>query len=525
MTGIPRQFRFQIRTRRWMIGIVAACAALLAGYGQAAPLQAVAPISALPSAPGDALASGPICRFGLNVSSKPIADFDVAQLRIGWYVDYGANASAPQPGGATYVPIINLGQVGETEYTSSPSIGPALDAAILGNPGAAWIIGNEPDRRLYQNDMKPAGYAHAYHDLYNAIKGKDPTARIFAGAIVQPTPVRLQYLDAVLQAYRAAYGDDMPVDGWAIHNFILNERSCKYYIDPNHRPADYDGPEPYNYAFVCWGADIPPGNDAADGLIILSSQLEKTGDVEFFKQQVIRFRQWMYDRGYSEKPLYLSEYGILMPPDRGFPPATVNKYMTDSFNFLLTQTDAKLGYPADGHRLVQRLSWYSTLDIGFNGSLFESTTSNATSPPFRLSSMGNNYRSYTTAIEATPQFALSRFNLTPGAPLIAGGPVTFTLTAIVANAGNNQTPAQATVRFYDGDPAAGGVQIGADQNVTLSGCGELATAAVQWPNIAPSASGRQVYAQLSATGVNQKIAQPVFFAAEQVVLPIIKRTP
>ena len=63
-------------------------------------------------------------------------------------------------------PRINLDQIGAPGYASSPSIGAALDATITGNPGADWMIGNEPDRRYYQNDMEPAAYAHAYHDLY-----------------------------------------------------------------------------------------------------------------------------------------------------------------------------------------------------------------------------------------------------------------------------------------------------------------------------------------------------------------------
>ena len=131
------------------------------------------------------------------MAKVPVSEFDLSQLRIGWYIDYKAHVTAPHPNGAAYVPVINLEQVGDSDYTSSPSES-ALDTAIADNPGADWIIGNEPDRRYYQNDMAPAAYAHAYHDLYYYIKSKDPTARIFAGAIVQPTPLRLQYLDKVL---------------------------------------------------------------------------------------------------------------------------------------------------------------------------------------------------------------------------------------------------------------------------------------------------------------------------------------
>lgn len=42
----------------------------------------------------------------------------------------------------------------------------------------------------------------------------------------------------------------MPVDGWSIHNFILNEVSCDY--DPGN----------------CWGAGIPPGINADVGEVL-----------------------------------------------------------------------------------------------------------------------------------------------------------------------------------------------------------------------------------------------------------------
>ncbi|MBK8047992.1 MAG: hypothetical protein IPK16_13165 [Anaerolineales bacterium] len=206
-------------------------------------------------------ATTPLCRLGVNAASDPIEKFDIAQLRTGFYIDYSADASPVHPNGAEYMPIIGLEQIqrGKDDYAYHPN-GAALDAAIAANLGATWIIGNEPDRRYYQNDMEPAAYARAYHDLYRLLKSKDPNATVLAGAIVQPTPLRLQYLDLVLRAYVAKYREPMPVDGWAIHNFILNERSCEYYLDPAHRPPDYDGPEPYNGAYVCWGRTFPPAS-------------------------------------------------------------------------------------------------------------------------------------------------------------------------------------------------------------------------------------------------------------------------
>ena len=39
-----------------------------------------------------------------------------------------------------------------------------------------------------------------------------------------------------------------------------------------------------------------------------------------FQQNIIDFRAWMAERGYGDKPLMVSEYGILMPAEYGFPP-------------------------------------------------------------------------------------------------------------------------------------------------------------------------------------------------------------
>jgi hypothetical protein len=396
--------------------------------------------------------------------------------------------------------------VGDSDYASSPS-GAALDAAIADNLGADWIIGNEPDRRFYQNDMVPAAYAHAYHDLYYYIKAKDPTARIFAGAIVQPTPLRLQYLDLVLQNYWDRYGEAMPVDGWAIHNFILNERSCAHY---NGDP------------FICWGADIPPGIDATDGLIIGLDELEKTADVAFFGQQVIRFRQWMADNGYRSRPLYVSEFGILMPEDRGFPPPVVNDFMTRTFDFLLNAADESLGYPADRNRLVQRLAWYSTLDPSFNGSLFQSTTGEPLKPPFALTAIGENYRAYTDPLPLASDLQL--LDITQGARVMLAGSeaLSITLAATVANGGNNQWPAPAVVNFYLGDPSAGGVQLGSTV-VMLAGCGQTAQAEFVWQDVPASAAGKYVYAQLAGQDAASSVRVQVVITQSLLRLPFLRQ--
>ena len=169
---------------------------------------------------------GRLCRFGVGAPSD-VTRYPVNQLRIGWYTDWGARLHPDRPGGIDYLQMVRLNQpqYGVDSYTSVPSAS-ELPGIIAANPGARWVIGNEPDRRDVQDDIEPAVYAHAYHDLYYAIKAADPSARIVAGSIVQPTPLRLQYLDLILDSYRTRYGEPMPVDVWNIHAFILNEADC-----------------------------------------------------------------------------------------------------------------------------------------------------------------------------------------------------------------------------------------------------------------------------------------------------------
>lgn len=448
----------------------------------------------------------PVCRLGVNVANAPVSSFDLAQLHLGWYIDYKAHVTAPHPNGAAYMPVINLAQVGDSGFTANPD-GAALDTAIADNPGADWIIGNEPDRRFYQNDMLPKAYANAYHYLYNYIKAKDPNARIFAGAIVQPTPLRLQYLSEVLANYWEMFGEALPADGWAIHNFILNERSCAY----------YEGD-----ATLCWGADIPPGNNATDGLVITIDELKRTADVAFFEAQVLRFRQWMADNGYRNRPLYVSEFGILMPESYGFPPPLVNEYMTKTFDFLINTKDEKLGYAADDNRLVQRLSWYSTIDPSFNGSLFESTSGSPLAPPFKLTTMGENYRDYAAAVPVASGFKLLDFNQQAPLGITVGEGVTLTLTATVGNAGNNQWPAGATVRFYLGDPKNGGTELGS-KAVQMVGCGQTATVEFTWTDVPAAAAGQTAYARLLAPGVDTTLSLQVVRAQEHVSIPFLRR--
>ncbi len=219
------------------------------------------------------------------------------------------------------------------------------------NPGALWLIGNEMDV-IWQDNATPEQYVAAYHEIYSTLKQADPTSRVAIGGVSEPSPLRLQYLDRVLQAYRERYGQDMPIDVWNVHNFIL----------PEQRGS--------------WGVEIPPGLNATSGL---TYQTADHDNLAYFKQQLVDFRRWLAQRGYRDKELIVSEYGILMYADYGFDYQRVRDFMLGSFDVMLNTTDVSVGLPADGNRLVQRWCWYSLDDVGYpTGNLADANTSELT---------------------------------------------------------------------------------------------------------------------------------------------------
>jgi len=228
------------------------------------------------------------------------------------------------------------------------------------HPGTTWLIGNEPDCK-YQDNRLPEEYAHDYHDLYTFIKDRDPTAQVAAGASCNRRRSAWLTWTVCLPKYQQDYTQPMPVDVWAIHNALLNERKDQ------------------------WGSDIPPGMELS-ATLALTRTVQDNDNVITFTEQIWAFRQWMADRGYRDRPLIITEYGILEPVEYGFTAERVNAFMSATFDLMATMTDPQLGYPDDGNRLVQRWAWYSLDDqmwisqtlIGFNGNLFDPETTQIT---------------------------------------------------------------------------------------------------------------------------------------------------
>jgi hypothetical protein len=457
----------------------------------------------------------PSCRFGVTVGGD-VTSYDVSSLNVGWYLDWGTSVAPSQPGGAEYFQMVRLAQVGSS-FTFQPATS-TLYAVIDANPGAVWLIGNEQDRRIYQDDLEPEIYARAYHHLYGLIKGRDPSAQIGIGGVVQPTPLRFQYLDLVWDTYMQEYGTAMPVDIWNVHSFILQE------ISPDHPQLDQPG-------YENWGAGIPRGtqfDNVMEGALYRYSQVV---DLAVFRQRIIEFRQWMAAKGECDKPLIVTEYGVLLYEDfydengQQFPAERVGPFMQGTFDFFRTYTDTSIGYPADGYRLVQRWAWFSVdgdpWDWG--GSLFDPDT-------HALRAIGEYFRDYTSALTPTVDVLAARAFAEPAAIMYGGAPVTATLKALVSNAGDVATTRPITVTFYDGPLGQGGASaIGEPQVIThsLQGCADHAVVSVTWKGLDVGGHPFSIQVQVEDEDVNltNNVAEGVVLVAtERMFLPLVLRS-
>ena len=319
------------------------------------PIRPTAAPATIAATTPPVIGSGSHQRFGIGVSSTgPWWANRLTDLNAGWFLNWSSLAAAGRPAGLEYARMVRVPQ-----GQPSPDLATLTDIAQR-SPGALWLIGNEPDV-IWQDNATPEQYASVYHDVYATLKQADPTSRIAIAGVSQPTPLRLRYLDRILAAYRQQFGADLPVDVWNVHNFILPEKRGE------------------------WGVDIPPGLDAASGLIV---GIEDHDNLARFKQQIVDFRRWMADRGYRDKELIVSEYGILMYADFGFGYERVRDFMLGTFDYFRTASDGALGQPADGNRLVQRWCWYSLSDTQYpTGNLVDLTTG-------QLTALGQDFADY-----------------------------------------------------------------------------------------------------------------------------------
>ena len=452
-------------------------------------------------------ATDTVCRFGIT-SLSGSEGYDIGSMGVGSYLDWGAGSNPSLPEGVEYIRVLRL------RDDLYPDTLANITGWVEANPGSVWIVGNEPDTTYADQDaLLPEVYADRFYVLATTIHSLDPEARIAFGSVVQPTPIRLRYLDRawnelIAQAGSSAVASKL-IDFWSIHAFILNEQ------------------------VYSWGTGVPPGfeNDHEDAVII--TDLTDTYSIEIFQQRVSAFRSWMAGKGERDKPLWITEYGSLLPPID--PPGGPDYYnvsdedtaafMIATFNFMLSATDNQTGLPGDGNQLVQRWFWYSLNDhrYNFGGTIFDPDNGNL--PTL----VGENFINYQSANLTQPDLFPASLSITP----VSFNPEhtlgNYRVNVVLEN--NLFSDAScAQVWIYDGDPDAGGILIaGPIPASAIRSNNGTGVVNVGWKDVQPL-TAHTLYVQVDSIGVtdtnpsNNRASFTVFTEIpEFVFLPSIFR--
>ena len=104
----------------------------------------------------------------------------------------------------------------------------------------------------------------------------------------------------------------------------------------------------------------------------------------------------MKDHGERNKPLVVTEYGILFPDYLGYYEPRVKSFMLATFDYFVTASDPSLGYVSDCNKLVQGWAWYSLDDEYFEdhnsySHLFDPDTK-------QITGLGTAYGAYTSSL-------------------------------------------------------------------------------------------------------------------------------
>ncbi len=442
------------------------------------PAAAKSSIPSVSSITGDTT-----CRFGIT-SVAGSQGYNIAALGVGSYLDWGAVANPTLPPGVEYIRVLRL------RDDLYPQTLTSLPAWVQANPGSVWVVGNEPDTWYGGQDaLQPEVYADRFYALAKIIRQLDRTAQITFGPVVQPTPIRIRYLQRAWNQLVADAGNPSAASGlidiWSPHAFILNEE------------------------FFSWGAGIPPGfegpGDQYD--IVKITDFSDTYSIDIFQQRIRDFRQWLSNIGERDKPVWITEYGSLFPPvnqpvgDQYYTvtDTLTSKFMVDTFGFLLSDSDGQTGMPADSNKLVQRWFWYSLNDhrYHFGGSLY-----NPDFPDYGdfITLVGHDFIEYQAAHLDQPDLYPADLSITP----ISYNPDTSRVNYRLDISIENNEFADATcaqVWVYDGDPQSGGSLIGGPLPASMIrsnyGSGLLKT---YWKDVLPL-TNHTIYVKVEPIGV------------------------
>ena len=264
--------------------------------------------------------AGDRSRFGFGANSRA-TDYDWATLGASWFHIWGPYMNYTLLGMEFYAMVAAYGDLMGTEdlaylqqrYNWRPQNYP---------PGTVWIISNELEYDMFCTKngtpitcraITADEYAQKFKKYYDMVRQLQPYGSTykfaigFINAIVEQT--RPYTLADVLNAYQARYGVPMPVDVFNLHVYGFG------------RSIDFD------YCFT---------------------------------PTVTQYRQVMANKGYRDKPLMITELGVLEGVYvQDIPESYVLDFMVQAFDWLREATSDTTGMPSDGNRLVQQWAWFA----------------------------------------------------------------------------------------------------------------------------------------------------------------------
>lgn len=481
-------------------------------------------LSVQPAQPVESAPAFPGCRFGLTIGDGGLKG-NLASTYAGGVLDWGMDNNTI-PTNVEYLHVLRVGD--RYTYNGGDCLNKRdtyadtlakLPAALAANPGEVWLVGNEPDTNFdCQDSLTAEKYAERFYAIANLIRSADPTARIGFGSIVQPTSIRLRYLDRTWNRLVQLTGNSTRasslIDIWSIHSFILNE-----------------------WPSYGWGTGVPPGfeNDFADA-VKNQNNWALTYDINAFKPRIESFRNWMNGKGERNKPLWITEYGSLLPPiDPPGGPDYVNvtdaqtaAYMTATFDTMLSATSATTGLSSDGNRLVQRWFWVSLSNrrYTYGGTLFDPLST----PAGNITPVGTAWVNYVGTKTFRFDYSIRGVSIIPTIPANISNPWSFKVYAFLQNLGEANDPDGVTVSLYAGDPAAGGVLVDTSTTPVFFGCGGRQMVSFDWTNVTPPANPQtpktlfvRVDSSNDSNASNNTASYHVYFLPNRLSLPFVTR--
>jgi len=284
-----------------------------------------------------------VSRVGVSVQLYGTLATRGKELPIGWYKDFGCFGQPLESAGrdVEYVPILlyksqedvagredvvrQMWDAGEFLSLPGLTVDDVLDAGTLSRlkkrikrdadrfpKGTLFLVGNEPGYSGMGNGRTPEEIVHDAKLLKTLLYDLDRGYRLGLGGI---STARCKYTK---QAYRGVYGIDF---------FKRILQACG--------ESQFD-------AFV-----IHPYPDP------LSPSCPSFEDS---RDQIIEFRQVLAEHGLRDKELLVGEIGVPFP---GLKEEDKSTFAKDLVEFMLTQTDGRIGNPSDHNLLVQRFCWFS----------------------------------------------------------------------------------------------------------------------------------------------------------------------